>query len=106
MEIKMIGIVRLYNEGEMHYFKLVMHNEIHNELITFFYDLGFSSASLSKLDVLFSEIVGEYFFIKFKTIKVHFFVEDKRVNMIIDWKISQQQLTKKMSSYFIFPKRI
>jgi hypothetical protein len=102
----MIGITRLSNEGEIHYFKLVIHNEIHNELINLFYELGFSSEPLDKLDIIFSEMINEYFFIKFKNIKVHFFVEEKRVNMVIDWKISQQQLTKKMSPYFIFPKRI
>ncbi len=102
----MIGITRLSNDGEIHYFKLVMHKEIHNELINFFYALGFSDKPLDNLDRIFSENVNEYFFIKHKNIKVHFFVEEQRVNMIIDWKISQQQLTKKMSPYFIFPKRL
>ena len=102
---KMIGITRLSNDEEAHYFKLIIHPQIHNELIEFFATWNFPKEELEKIDTPFSELEGEYIFLKSKNVKVHLFVEKSRINMIIDTSIDQETLTKRMTPVFIFPKR-
>lgn len=85
-------------------FKLELQEDIHNQLIGFFGLMGFSSEELVKIDTLFSELAGEYIYINSDKCKGHFFVEDKFVHMVLDCKLAQDKLIKKMQGYFIFPK--
>jgi hypothetical protein len=99
----MIRIDRICNEEEIHQYKLDVSPSMHNDLINFFNSLNFSSDELDKLDVLFGELDGEYFFVKDNEMKVHFFVAKYYVNMVIDSKKSQKELTEIMKKFFIFP---
>jgi hypothetical protein len=100
----MIKIKSISNEDEIHNYVLNILPSIHNELIGFFYKLKFPSDEVDKLDVIFSEINGAYFHIKNEDMKVHFFVHNDEINMVIDSNKSQEELTNLMRMHFIFPR--
>ncbi len=100
----MIKIKGISNEDEIHHYILELAPSIHNELISFFHQLKFSSDQVDKLDIIFSEINRAYLHIKNEDMKVHFFIYNNKVNMIIDSNKSQEELTNLMKTHFIFPK--
>lgn len=99
----MIKIKRISNEDGMHYYKFNSSQDIHNELINFFNSLNFPSNELNKIDIIFSDMDGEWFYIKKDKMKVHFFVSNNEINMVIDSNQSQEDLSNAMKDYFIFP---
>lgn len=100
----MIIIKSISNEDEIHHYVFDVSPSIHNELIGFFHKLKFSSDEVDKLDVIFSEINGAYFHIKNEDMKVHFFIQNNKINMVIDSNKSQEELTNLMRMHFIFPR--
>ena len=100
----MIKIKSMANEDEINHYVLEMFPNIHNILISFFHQLKFSSDEVDKLDVIFSEMNGAYFHVKKEDMKVHFFIHDDEVNMVIDSTKKQEELFNLMNKYFIFPK--
>ena len=100
----MIKIKSISNEDEINHYVLELVPNIHNELIAFFHHLRFSSDEVDKLDVIFSEINGAYFHIKNEEMKVHFFIHNNKINMVIDSNKSQEELNNLMKTHFIFPK--
>lgn len=99
----MIKIKRVSNEDEMYYYTFGIFPDMHNELISFFNDLGFSEDELIKVDTIFSELDGECFHIKKKNMKIHFFICKGNINMVIDSEEPQENLSKLMKKYFLFP---
>ena len=99
----MIKIKRIGNENEMHYYKFDALQNIHNELINFFNSLNFPSDELNKIDILFSELNGEWLYIKKEGMKIHFFIANNEITMVIDTNQSQKDLSNIMKDYFIFP---
>lgn len=98
----MIKIKRISNEEDIHYFKLELSEDIHNQLINFFHSLGFPSDETLKIDTPFSELDSEYIYLHGK-FKVHLFIVENAVNMVIDSKLTQKELTEMMRQHFIFP---
>lgn len=86
----------------MHYFTFNILPDIYGQLINFFHKLGFNQDELLELDTPFSEINGAYLFIKNEDMKVHFFVYNDEINIIIDSNKSQEELTNLMRMHFIF----
>jgi hypothetical protein len=99
----MIKIKGIRNEDEIHSYTLEIFPNIHHELIGFFHKLKFSSDEVEKLDVIFSELNGSYFHIKKENMKVHFFIYDGKINMVIDTKETQEDLSNLMKEHFTFP---
>lgn len=100
----MIKIKRISNEEEIHYFKLELNENFHNQLIAFLDDLNFSDDDILKVDTPFSELSGEYIYLHRNSFKIHLFIEKGAVNMVIDSKLTQEHMCKMMSKHFIFPK--
>ena len=98
----MIKIKSISNEDTAHHFKLEISPEMHNDLVSFFSELGFPDDETIKIDTIFTEISGEYIYLHKDDIKAHFFVEDKYVHMVIDWQIQQNELIEHMRKYFSF----
>ena len=100
----MIRINRISSKEGIHHYVFNIMPDIHNQLISFFNDLDFSQDELLEIDTPFSELDGEYVYIKNKDIKVHIFICNNKVNMVIDSTLTQEKLTNLMQKYFIFPK--
>ena len=99
----MIQIKRINNEDGMHYYKFDIDFDTHNKLINFLTHIDFQHDELIKIDTPFSELEGEYFHVKKEGMKIHFFIFNKEVNMVIDTERSQENLSNLMSNYFEFP---
>jgi len=104
--IKLIKIKGIENEDCMHCYTLEISPTIHNELITFFYHLKFDINETDKLDIIFSELNGAYLHIKNKDTKVHFFIANNVITMVIDTDKTQKELYDLMKKEFIFPKEL
>jgi len=100
----MIIIKKISNKEEIHQYVFDIMPDTHGQLINFFNKIGFNQDEIIELDTPFSELDGEYLFIKNDDMKVHFFIYNNKVNMIIDSNKSQEELTNLMRMHFIFPK--
>ena len=99
----MIKINSIGNEDEMHYYKFDVSQEIHTKLINFFNTLKFPSEELIKIDIIFSELDNTWLYIKKKNMKVHFFIANKEITMVIDTDKSHEELLNLMKNNFTFP---
>ena len=99
----MIVIKRISNEDEINHYEFENSINVHNELINFLDSLGFEDDELNKIDTPFFELNEEYLFAKKEDMKIHFFVCENRTHMIIDSRETQDNLSKLMKNYFIFP---
>ena len=101
----MIKIKRIGTENEIHYYVFDIFTNIHNELINFLHKLDFSNDELNKIDVLFSELDGEYIFVRKENMKIHFFICNKKITMVIDTKEPYEPILESMKKYFTFFKK-
>ena len=100
----MIQIKKISNEDEIHHHELENSSEMYNELIGFLFDNKFQEDEINKIDTPFSELEGEYIFVKKTDMKIHFFVGKEKTQMVIDSKKSQKELSKMLANHFLFPK--
>jgi len=102
----LIKIKGIENEDCMHLYTLEIFPTIHIELENFFYKLKYDSDETDKLDIVFSEMDGEYLHIRNKDTKVHFFIANNVITMVIDTDKTQKELYDLMKKDFIFPKAL
>lgn len=100
----MIRIKSLSNKDTIHHFTLELKENIHNQLISFFNSLDFPQDELLTIDTPFSVMGGAYLYIHNDQIKVHFFIEEKVVHMVLDCEMDQKTTTDLMKKHFVFPK--
>ena len=83
----MINIKSISNIDGVSHFKFDICEETHNNLISFFHDMGFSNDETIKIDTPFSELSDEYIYLHKDSIKVHLFVGEQTAHMVIDSNI-------------------
>lgn len=99
----MIKIKKIGSEDEIHSYEFESSDNIHNELINFLNAVGFDADEIDGIDTPFSELSGEYIFVKKEDMRIYFFICDNKINMVVDSKKTHSELSNLMKNNFIFP---
>jgi len=88
-----------YPGGRSDLFLLDSDRDIHEELISFFRELGISETNLIEFDSVTTDVEG-YFFVYEKEIKIHLIISERGINLLIESKIPKEELLDIMERYF------
>ena len=99
----MILIKRISTEDGIARYEFGNSAIIHNDLINFLNYLRFESDEIDKIDTPFSELGGECLFVRKEGMKIHFFICENKVTMVVDSDKSVAELSELMGKHFVFP---
>lgn len=88
-----------YEEGRIDRFLFLGNQDIHKELISLLNNLGVSNERLEDLDVITTS-EERYFFIFEKPIKIHLLITKELITLLIDSKLSREEIMAEMEKNF------